>query len=148
MAKRTIRDARSTLDDLRPTLNDHWLKQYEAEIAAASAKAVAGASAYADSRMQDAEGERQRVLADLCELRDGFDALTAHGETGRLAARDYAEAFATLQQSQRRLKSRLTELDSFAETLEAIEDDPEGWFDDTFHEKYAHIPQMLPDFTF
>lgn len=145
MAKRTLADARQTLDDLAPALNPEMYRRHQQEIHQASAAALTLATRYVNERVTDTLADRQDVLGGWCGLRDAYTALAAEAADGRVTARDVNERLAQLRQQHRRLERHGSDLGRAVEVVEGIETDPEGWADETFYAKYPH---MTPEFSF
>ena len=145
MARRTIAQARRILEqDIAPVVNDHVRRQYEAEINAASGQAKAAADRMLTRIINNMQSQRDEVLAEVCSLRDDFQALTDQGQLGTLSADDYHDRLKELQTRQRALSRKERDLVGMAERAEQIETDPEAYGDSLF----AKFPQTQPDFTF
>lgn len=145
MPRRTLRQARRMFDDMTTGLNPVDYQRLKSEIDKASGAAVSLATEHADRRVNDVLGSRQEVLTELCRLRDEFTSLAAEGEQGLLPAREFNERLSQLQRALRAHDWHAAEADRATELVELIEEDPEGWADSTFYEKYPH---MMPEFSF
>ena len=100
---------------------------------------------YADDRTDAAHTLGKDVLTEMCAVRDGLVALVKEGEAGMISAADYHKRLSALRRDQARLEGKANEVGRAAEQVESIEDDPEGWTDATFYEKY---PLLQPDLSF
>lgn len=145
MARRTIAEARRILEqDLAPVVNDHVRRQYETEINAAAGKAKAVADRMLNQIVHSMQEQRDEVLAEVCALRDDFQALTDEGALGTLSANEYHDRLKELQTRQRALSRKEQELVGMADRAASIEEDPEAYGDALF----AKFPANRPDFTF
>lgn len=145
MPKRTIRAARRTFDDIAPSLNPEMYRRLQQELDAAAAAATKMGTKYADERIHGVLAKRQDVLTELCRLRDAFKAVTAEAAMGNLTAREAHDRLTELRGEMRNLDRHAADVERATELVDRIEDDPEGWADETFYEKYPH---MTPDFSF
>jgi hypothetical protein len=132
-------------EDMTTGLNPVDFQRLKSELDKASGAAVSLATEHADRRVNDVLGSRQEVLTELCRLRDEFTSLAAEGEQGLLPARDFNERLSRLQREFQAVNRHSNEVDKATELVELIEEDPEGWADATFYEKYPH---MQPEFSF
>ncbi len=145
MPKRTLRQARRMFEEITTGLNPADYQRIKSEIDTASGAAVGLATEHADRRVNDVMGSRQEVLTELCRLRDELTSLATQGEQGLLPAREFNEQLSRLQRELRTVNNHSAEVDRATELVELIEEDPEGWADATFYEKYPH---MMPEFSF
>lgn len=145
MPKRTIRAARRAFEDLAPTLNPEMYRRLEEELNQASAAATVRGTRFADERVNGILGNRQDVLTELCRLRDEFKAVAAEAALGNVTAGEVNDKLVKLRADVRQVDRHTADVERATELVERIEDDPEGWADDTFHEKYEH---MRPEFSF
>jgi hypothetical protein len=145
MPKRTIAAARRAFDDLAPALNPEIYRRLQQELDAAVNAATNLGTKYADERVHDVLGKRNDTLAGLCQIRDGIKALAAEAASGNLTSREVNDRLTALRAEQRTFDAHAANVDRTTELVDRIEDDPEGWADETFYEKYPH---MTPDFTF
>lgn len=144
MPRRTVAAARRELEALAPGLNPVVYARLSTVINAAAAKARTVGDRMLDRIFNEMQVQRDEVLADVCTLRDDFQALIAEGELGTLSATEYHDRLRSLQSRQRTLVRRERELVGMANRAEQIEADPEAYGDSLF----AKFPDTQPDFTF
>ena len=145
MPKRTLSSARKTFDELAPGLNPEMYRRLQQEIDQASAAATKLATTYADELTAEVVGKRQDVLTEACRLRDEFKAVTSEAALGNITAREANERLTKLRAEMRQVDRHAENVDRAAELVDHIEEDPEGWADERFYEKYPH---MTPEFSF
>ena len=145
MARRTIAEARRLLADAAPSLNPEMYRRIDDEIKVVEADARTLATEYANQRADDLTNLRNDVLVEVCEVRDGYDALMAEAELGLIDADDYHHRFQQLEDRKRYLGTRAGELDYLADAVERIDEDPVAWTDRQLFGKY---PQITPEFSF
>jgi uncharacterized SAM-dependent methyltransferase len=145
MPKRTLRTARNVFDQMAPGLNPEMFRRLQKEIDEASNAATSMAGQYADKRINGLLGNRQEVLTDLCRIRDAFKAVAAEAALGNLSSREVNDRLADLRREMRSVDRHAEDVERATELVDRIEEDPEGWADETFYEKYPH---MTPDFSF
>lgn len=81
----------------------------------------------------------------LCETRDGFKTLAAQGKAGTVTAKDYEKQFNALKAEERRLQAAVGDVEAGLATVQAIEEDPVTFADETF---FAKTPAIQPNFSF
>lgn len=145
MPKRTLSSARKTFDELAPGLNPEMYRRLQQEIQQASATATKLATTYADEVTAELVAKRKKVLTEACRLRDEFKAVASEAALGNITAREANERLAKLRAEMRNVDRHTQDVDRAAELVERIEEDPEGWADERFYEKYPH---MTPEFSF
>jgi hypothetical protein len=145
MPRRTIADARLTLERSAEALNPEMWRRFASEVKQAEGKASGIAESYASERAADLTELRDELLEEACELRDDYVALMTEGEEGTLTSRQYQKRYEALEQQKRRLARRSQELDHMVAAVERIEEDPIAWVDQTF---YATYHQLMPTFSF
>ena len=141
--KRTIRQAKAILEEAAPGLNPAMYRRYADEVKQAEQAATQLAHGHARQKASKLLTQRKEVERQLCETRDGFKALVQ--EKDRLTAQEYAERFNTLKGEERRLQAIVGDVEAGLATVQAIEEDPVTYADETF---YAKTPTIRPDFTF
>jgi chromosome segregation ATPase len=145
MPRRTIADARATLERAAEALNPEMFRRYTSELKQAEDRAGGIADSYASERAANLTELRDELLEEACELRDDYAALMAEGGEGMLTAQEYQKRYEALEHQKRRLARRGQELDHMVAAVERIEEDPVAWVDQTF---YATYHQLMPTFSF
>ena len=134
MAARTLAEAEATLANLSG-LSDNERRQYEAEVTAAKAQATAQGTTAATQMAQQVREDRDDLLRELCEVRDGLAAARTSAD---------AQVLKHLRQRRERLVRQVEEIERLAERVEEIEEDPTA-YGEALYEKY---PGTRPIFTF
>lgn len=142
--RRTVSDAKRELEDLAQSLNPEAYRQLAAEVSYAATAAETFANQSAASRELDITNKREAVLEELCEIRDGFDALRRDGEAGRLTSADYHRQWDDLNKRQRAAERSVARLADAADHIANIEEDPIAYADHF----YERTPVHMPNFSF
>ena len=116
-------------------LSDDDRRRGEAEIQAARAQAAIQGTRAAEGLAQQVREDRDDLLRDLCEVRDGLAAAGANRD---------ARALTDLRQRRERLLRQVEEVERVAAQVETIEADPAAYGDSL----YAKYPLTRPRFSF
>lgn len=143
--KRTLAEARRTLEANAESLNPEMYARISGEITAAETEATRIANEYADERAEHFLSLRDELLEEACSVRDDYTALIAEGQQGELSAKAFHDRMEVLEDRKRRVARRQGELESIVAAVERIEENPAQWTDEAFYAKYH---QLMPDFTF
>jgi hypothetical protein len=133
VARQTLRRAREVLE-ATPHAPRHAQMLEEAE-----ANARGMATERIASLEQEIKTKRDAALRELTEVRDAYESL-ARNE--RLSAPDYSKELYTLRERQQAAEAQLARAEELLGTVEEIEQDPLGWFDDLA----TRQPRLLPEF--
>ena len=134
MTQLTVGQAEAALASLSG-LSDNQRRQYEAEVKAARSRAAAQGTAAAEGLAQQVREDRDELLRDLCDVRDGLAAAGANGD---------ARALTDLRQRRENLLRKVEEVERLAEQVEGIEADPAAYGDSL----YAKYTLTRPNFSF
>ena len=143
MAQRTIAEATFALECLSG-LSDVDRRAFEAEIKAAKAEATASAETIMDGRVNEVAEARDEALAELCEIRDAYEALVGQAQLGRTTAADYESNLNELRSRQRSAERHLGRTEEALAFIETVEADPTSYGEQLFN-KY---PLIRPNFSF
>jgi hypothetical protein len=130
MPQRTISSARQALEDMLPHLSDYQVREANQTLAQLEQEAQRQATQYMADREREVLDLRDSALRELTAVRDGYEALTAEGGTGRVGAEEYATALNRLVGRQFEAEERLARAEQRVNLIEHIEADPIAWFDD------------------
>lgn len=142
MPRRTIAQARWTLENNVTGVPGQVTAAYRAALEAAEAKAREEADAAAADLERQALELRDGALRELTDVRDAYDELRTSTATGRVSASDHSRRLSELRQRQEQAETKLADALVQAERIEAIEADPVAYYDD-FTSRH---PQLLQDF--
>jgi len=141
--KTTLANARQNLEDALPGLSDWQAREARQVLADAEARAKSYAEEYIAAREAEVRAARDEALRELTAVRDGMDALTSEGSTGRISAEDYSTTLNGLVARQFAAEERLNRAEEKVGLIEQIEADPVARCD-SMSQRIPHLLMELP----
>lgn len=143
MPQRTIADATFTLEAMAG-VSDADRRKFQGEIKAATTEATASAESLMDGKVNEVAEARDDALAELCGVRDAYDALLADAALGRTTSADYEAELNQLRSRQRSAERHLARTEEALAFVEAVEEDPAAYGEAMF----SKYPLIRPTFSF
>ncbi len=125
MARRTIRDARESLDLMRPGLSDYQARQLAKVLDGFERQAIQATDEYAERKSQEANTLRTEALRELTLARDAYEELS---RDDRATASDLSAQLADARRRQQAAEEALQRVSAMADEMESIESDPIAWY--------------------
>lgn len=143
MPRRTLADARRTLDDQRPYLTDYAAQQAEQHLQAVESEATAAADRYVTERVEEIRADYDVALRELTTARDRYDEVISEASHARIESPVYARQLQDVRRSHEAAEAALAKLDQRVDAVAAIEDAPLDWFTD-LQQRMLHMRTEVP----
>ena len=129
MPRRSLLDARRTLDEQRPYLSDTTFRQYSEQLDKADEDARAAATRHVETKADDIRETYDQALRELTTARDAYDDLAAQAGQARIGSRDYATQLRAARARHEKAEAALQILEARVDALADVEEDPIAWHD-------------------
>src|SRR5262245_32632169 len=100
MTRRTVADARASLEQSLPHLTEYWKTRWTRLLEEKEGRAKNRAARRVEQGADEAMALRDAALRDLTEVRDGLDDLSREGKEGRITSQQYLSRMEELKGKQ------------------------------------------------
>ena len=129
MPRRSLLDARRTLDEQRPYISDSTLRRYSEHLDRHDEDARHAAERHVAGQADDIRDTFDTALRELTTARDAYDDLAAQAGQARIGSRDYAMQLRAARARHEKAEGALETLEARVDALAAVEEDPIAWHD-------------------